>query len=142
MRDFECTKTRASLSTADGQTTPPHPLFAHRLISKLPPPLSAIPPVTATPPGQVAFCQQKPTVPGMLYQPVAGLEQPLLQAGQPPVGDRLGQRQPPPQVAGIIGEHAQPQAHSLAPKRWQESRVIAAARLVTMKPTRGNNFPK
>jgi hypothetical protein len=39
---------------------------------------------------------EKPVVASMFYQPSAGPFQPLLQAGQQPVLDSLGQRKPPP----------------------------------------------
>ena len=55
--------------------------------------------------------QQEPVVPRMLYQPSADLHQALLQAGQRPLAERFGQRQPSPQVAKVVGEHAQPQPH-------------------------------
>jgi len=43
----------------------------------------------------VAFCQQEPIGPDMLYQP-AVLEQAPLQTGQRLVAASFGQRQPPP----------------------------------------------
>jgi hypothetical protein len=43
-------------------------------------------------PRQMALRQQEPVVAGMLYQSAAGFHQPLLQAGQRPVTDLLGQR--------------------------------------------------
>ena len=51
MRDFACTKTRFGPSAAEGQKTPPHPLFARRLISKLPPSGSAPAPAARRPGG-------------------------------------------------------------------------------------------
>src|ERR1035437_8430602 len=50
------------------------------------------------PPCQMTLCQQQPVVPGMLYQTPAGFHQPLLQAGQRPVANPLGQRFPCPRV--------------------------------------------
>ena len=47
----------------------------------------------------------------MLYQSPAGFQQTLLQAGQRPIADPFGQRQPPLQVAKIVGENTQPQLH-------------------------------
>jgi hypothetical protein len=38
----------------------------------------------------------------MLYQPAAGLHQPLLQARQGPLLDPLRHRQPPPPVAQVL----------------------------------------
>src|ERR1700689_4762175 len=52
----------------------------------------------------------------MFDQSAAGLNQPLLQAGQRPLPDRRGQRQPSPQIAEIIGDNAQPQPHLVSPK--------------------------
>ncbi len=46
----------------------------------------------------------------------AGFHQTLLQTGQRPSSDSLGQRQPPPQVSEVIGNHAQPQPHLVRPK--------------------------
>jgi hypothetical protein len=43
----------------------------------------------------MSFGQQQPVVAGMFHQPSTSLHQPLLQAGQRPVLDSLGQRQPP-----------------------------------------------
>ena len=41
----------------------------------------------------------------MLYQTPAGFHQPLLQAGQRPPVDPHRQRQPPPQIPEIVGNH-------------------------------------
>src|SRR6516165_8140010 len=60
--------------------------------------------------------QQEPVVPRMLYQPPTGLDQTLLQSGQRPVADRLGQRQPPPEVSQIVSQHAQPQPYLIGTK--------------------------
>src|SRR5271165_6873274 len=48
------------------------------------------------PPRQMALRQQQPVIAGVFHQASTGLHQPLLQAGQRPVLDSLGQRQPPP----------------------------------------------
>jgi hypothetical protein len=47
-------------------------------------------------------------------QTAPGFHQPLLQAGERPVGDRCRQRQSPPQIAQIVGNYAQPQPHLIA----------------------------
>ena len=67
-------------------------------------------------PRQMALRQQQPVVPRMLYQPPAGLHQPLLQARQGPLLDSLRQHQPPPQVAQVVCDHAQPQPHLVRPE--------------------------
>ena len=73
---------------------------------------------------QMAFRQQKPVVAGMLYQPSTCLHQPLLQAGQRPRFDSLRQHQPPPQVAQVVGENAEPQPNFVAPKHHASERRI------------------
>jgi len=40
----------------------------------------------------------------MFHQPTARLHQPLLQAGQRPTADPLGQHEPPPQVPQVVGK--------------------------------------
>ena len=47
----------------------------------------------------------------MLYQMAPGFHQSLLQAGQRPVGDPCRQRQLPPRITEVLGDHAQPQPH-------------------------------
>jgi hypothetical protein len=64
----------------------------------------------------MALRQHQPIVACMLDEPSAGLDQPLLQAGQRPAGDPRRQRQPPLQIAEIIGDNAQPQPHLIGPK--------------------------
>jgi hypothetical protein len=44
-----------------------------------------------TAPDQVACARKSQTVWGMLYQASSGLRQPLLQAGERPIADRVGQ---------------------------------------------------
>jgi hypothetical protein len=68
------------------------------------------------PPGQMALRQQQPIVAGVLNQTAPGFHQPLLQAGERPVGDRCRQRQPPPQIAQVVGNYAQPQPHLIGPE--------------------------
>src|ERR1039457_5250957 len=63
------------------------------------------------PPRQMALRQQEPVVAGMFHQPSSGLHQPLLQAGQRPVLDPLGQPQPPPQIAQVVSQHTQSQPY-------------------------------
>src|ERR1035441_5582491 len=67
-------------------------------------------------PREMALRQQKPVVTGMLYQPPAGLHQPLLQAGQRPRSDSLRQHEPPPQVAQVVCDHAEPQPNFVGPE--------------------------
>ena len=51
----------------------------------------------------------------MFHQAPAGLDEALLQAGQRPAVDPCRQHEPPPQVAEIVGEHAQLQADLRSP---------------------------
>src|ERR1019366_374110 len=60
---------------------------------------------------QMALRQQQPIIAGMFHQPSTRLHQPLLQAGQRPVLDLLGQRQPPPQIAQVVSQHTQSQPY-------------------------------
>jgi hypothetical protein len=62
------------------------------------------------------FGQQQPVVARMLDEPSAGLHQPLLQAGQRPLPDPRGQRQPAPQIPEVISDQAQPQPHLVSAK--------------------------
>jgi len=66
--------------------------------------------------GQMALGQQQPVVPGMFHQAPAGLDEALLHAGQRPAVDALRQHQAPPQVAQVVGEHAQLQADLVRPE--------------------------
>src|SRR5271166_1413667 len=52
----------------------------------------------------------------MFHRPSSGLHQPLLQAGQRPVLDSLGQSQPPPQIAQVVGQQAQRQPYLVGAK--------------------------
>src|ERR1035437_1108017 len=61
----------------------------------------------------MTFRQQQPIVTRMFDQPSSGLHQPLLQAGQRPVLDSLGQRQPPPQISQVVSQHTQREPHSV-----------------------------
>jgi hypothetical protein len=82
------------------------------------------------PPRQMPFGQQQPVVARMLDEPSTGLHQPLLQAGQRPLPDPRGQRQPPPQIPEVIGDEAQPSGTSLARARpaWQGFPPVSARR--------------
>ena len=51
-----------------------------------------------------------------LNQMAAALDQPLLQAGQRPAVDPCWQRQPPPQVAQVVGDQTEPQPHLIGPE--------------------------
>src|SRR5216683_6833744 len=116
----------------------------------------------------MALRQQQPVVTCVLDQPSAGFHQSLLQAGKRPGGDPHRQHQPPAQIPEVVGDQTQPQPHlvgakAVTGKPRQLHRLLAlfnplfrraalvverttarlsAARLVTMKPTRGNNSPK
>src|ERR1035437_4853056 len=52
----------------------------------------------------------------MFHQPSARLHQSLLQARQRPVANPLRKYQSPPEVAQVIGDHAQPQPHLVGPE--------------------------
>ena len=60
--------------------------------------------------------QQQPVIPRVLDQPTAGLHQPVLQARQRPTLDPVRQSEPPPQVAQVVGQHAQLQSHFVGPE--------------------------
>src|ERR1035437_1699859 len=99
--------------------TPPSP-FGSGSISRLPQPrLSRRKRQPGDPPEhtakqpfrQMALRQQQPIIAAFFPQPPAGLPQPLLQAGQRPVLDLLGQRQPPPQIPQVVGQQAQREPH-------------------------------
>src|ERR1035441_4547297 len=116
MRAPNCWSRPSHLVLSD---TPPSPLGSGS-ISRLPRPRLSrrkrqprdSPEHTAKqPPRQMALRQQEPVVAGMFHQPSSGLHQPLLQAGQRPVLDSLGQRQPPPQIAQVVSQHTQPQPY-------------------------------
>jgi len=78
---------------------------------------------------------------GMFNQSSAGLHQALLHAGERPVADRLGQCEPPPEVAQVVGEHAQPQAHligaeAVAGKPCHRHRLFALLERQSLPPIR------
>ncbi len=75
---------------------------------------------------------REPIVAGVFNQTPSGFHQPLLQAGERPVGDRCRQREPPPQITQIVGNYLSHGRTSLARKRWQLSRVIATACLPSL----------
>ena len=60
--------------------------------------------------------QQQPVVPRMFHQAAAGLDEALLHAGQRPVVDTLGEHEPPPEVAEVVGQHAQLESDFVAPE--------------------------
>jgi hypothetical protein len=68
------------------------------------------------PPREVTLRQQQPIIAGMLDQPPARLDQPLLQTRQGPVADAPRQHQSPPQVPEIVRDHAQPQSYLIGPE--------------------------
>jgi len=68
------------------------------------------------PPVQMSFREEESVITCMLHQSPSGLHQPLLQTGQRPVLDSSGQRQPPPQIAQIVGQQAQRQPHLIGAK--------------------------
>jgi mutator family transposase len=64
-------------------------------------------------PGRVTLCQQHPVLAGVRDQPAAGLDEALLQR---PAIDAPWQHQSPPQIAQIVGEHAQLQPDLVRPE--------------------------
>src|SRR5450759_300501 len=66
--------------------------------------------------GQVALGQQQPAIACVRHQPPAGLDEALLQAGQRPALYAPWQHPPPPQVAPVVGEHAQLQPDLVRPE--------------------------
>ena len=118
-------------------------------------------------PRQMTLRQEQPVVASMLYQPAAGLHQPLLQAGQRPRFESLRHHQPPPQVVQAVCDHAQPQPHLVRPESVATQprhlhrllplfdplldraplvvepyhRPARCLQMVMMNPRRGNNSP-
>ena len=72
--------------------------------------------VAQQPPGQMPLCQQEPVVPRMLHQPAPRFHQPLLETRERPALDPRRQDQSPPQVAQVVGQDAQLQAHFVRPE--------------------------
>jgi hypothetical protein len=68
------------------------------------------------PPREVTLCRQQPVISCVPAQPSARFHQPLLQARERPVVDSLRQHQPPPQVAQVVGQHAQPESYLTGPE--------------------------
>ena len=66
-------------------------------------------------PREMALCQEKPIVPGVLARSAAGFNQSLLQARQRPVPGPLRQT-PPPQIPQLIGNDGEPQPHVFGPE--------------------------
>jgi hypothetical protein len=65
---------------------------------------------------QVSFCQQQPKVTSMLHESPAGLDEALLQAGERPRVDALGQHQTPPQVPEVVRQHTELQSNLVRPE--------------------------
>ena len=59
---------------------------------------------------------ERPVVPRVLDQSAARLHQPVLQACQRPALDPLRQPKPPPEIAEVVGQHAQLQSHFVGPE--------------------------
>src|SRR5262249_52799445 len=70
------------------------------------------------------FGELKRKVPCVPDQPSPGLEQPLLETREGPVLDRDGQQQPTQQVAEVVGDHAEEQAHLVRPKPMAGEAVL------------------
>ena len=67
-------------------------------------------------PRQVAFGQLEDDVPRMPDEASAGLEEPLLEARQGPALDSARQDKPAQEIAEIVGDDAQAQAHLVGPE--------------------------
>jgi hypothetical protein len=101
-------------------------------------------------------------------QATTGLEEPLLETRQGPALDGDGQGEPPQEIAEIVGDHPQEQPDFVGPEamtgeagpvgggfalldpllgrpalvvEWTTAR-FGPVKVVTMKPTRGNNSPR
>ena len=72
--------------------------------------------VAEQPPGQMTFRQEEPVVPCVLHQPASGFHQPLLETRERPALDSRRQDQSAPQVAQVVGQDAQLQAHFVRPE--------------------------
>ena len=104
----------------------------------------------------------------MLHQPAPGFHQPLLETGERPALDPRRQNESAPEVAQVVRQNAQLQAHlvRLEPMARQarpvrrllaffdpllrraafvvepDDRRLGRVMFVTMKPTRGNSSPR
>jgi hypothetical protein len=65
---------------------------------------------------QVAPGQLEPEVPGMSHETPAGLEEPLLQAGQGPALDGDRQGEPAQQTAQVVGDDPEQEADLIRPE--------------------------
>ena len=65
---------------------------------------------------QLAFGPLKNEVPGMSNEAPSGLEELLLEAREGPALDGKGQNQPAQEIAEIVGDDAEQQAHFVRPK--------------------------
>ena len=74
--------------------------------------------VAEQPPVQIPLGQQQPVIPRVLDQPTAGLHQPVLQARQRPTLDPVRQSEPSPQVAQVVGQHAELEFLPQALEEW------------------------
>ena len=68
--------------------------------------------------GSDTLGQQQPVIPRVLDQPTAGLHQPVLQARQRPTLDPVRQSEPSPQVAQVVGQHAELEFLPQALEEW------------------------
>jgi hypothetical protein len=117
---------------------------------------------------RAALRQLQDELSSMANEPPAGLEEPLLQARQPPALGGERRDQPTQQIAEVIGDDAEQQADLVSPEavpqkagplggsfaslihcsavpRWLQKRTTAwlvPVKLVTMKPTRGKSSPR
>ena len=74
--------------------------------------------VAEQPPVQIPLGQQQPVMPRVLDQPTSGLHQPVLQARQRPTLDPVRQSEPSPQVAQVVGQHAELEFLPQALEEW------------------------
>lgn len=66
-------------------------------------------------PCQVPLRQQQSVVSRVFHEPATRLHQPLLQTRQRPRINPFRQPEPPPQVAQVVRDHAEPQPHLVSP---------------------------
>ena len=71
----------------------------------------------------MTFRQQEPVVPGMLHQPASGFHQPLLETRERPALDQRRQDQSAPEVAQVVGQDTQLQAHFVRPETVARARA-------------------
>ena len=113
-----CQSPRNAVCPIDSPDTSPSPPLQPKPAPPRGPPIPLAPAASQScpacakqPPRQVSLHQEKPIVAGVFNQTARGFHQPLPQAGQRSAGDPCRQRQPPPQIAQVVGDNTQPRPH-------------------------------